>query len=140
MPPTLINCRKCDGTGVVETRQADPYCASCPACKGSRRIVSTAPPAPCPVAAKVAAEVLARAAIGQAKYGHTLARRDLPLAAWAKHAKEEAMDLANYSQRIEDGSRLLDEARIIIERLTSRIIEGPAKEWLARFDAQFPKP
>jgi hypothetical protein len=50
----------------------------------------------CPIAAAVAADVLARAEVGLRKYGVSLARPDLSRAQWLQHAYEEALDLANY--------------------------------------------
>lgn len=42
----------------------------------------------------------ARAATGLAKYGTDLTRTDLLPSEWVQHAIEEALDLANYLQRI----------------------------------------
>jgi hypothetical protein len=56
-------------------------------------------PAACPIAAAVAADVLARAAFGLRKYGVSLARPDLSRADWLRHAYEEALDLAAYLRR-----------------------------------------
>lgn len=41
-----------------------------------------------------------RSAIGTAKYGHTLARKDITEEGWIKHAQEEALDLAAYLEAI----------------------------------------
>jgi hypothetical protein len=49
---------------------------------------------------QVAAEILARAEMGKAKYGHTMERDDLSIVEWLRHAQEEAMDLAVYLERL----------------------------------------
>jgi nucleotide-binding universal stress UspA family protein len=49
---------------------------------------------------EVAAEIVKRAEAGLAKYGHTMEREDLSIVEWLQHAKEEAMDLAVYLQRL----------------------------------------
>jgi hypothetical protein len=54
------------------------------------------PTTACPIAAAVAADVLARAEVGLRKYGVSLARPDLSRAQWLQHAYEEALDLAAY--------------------------------------------
>ena len=55
---------------------------------------------PCAIAAKVAAEVVARSEVGRLKYGHTLDRAGLSRLQLLQHAKEEAMDLACYLQTL----------------------------------------
>jgi hypothetical protein len=49
---------------------------------------------------RVAAEIIARAEMGKAKYGHTMEREDLSIVEWLRHAQEEAMDLAVYLERL----------------------------------------
>ena len=45
-----------------------------------------------------------RAELGLAKYGTTMERRDLGWREWLMHARDEALDLAVYLQRLIDGS------------------------------------
>lgn len=52
-----------------------------------------------PVVEAVRADLLARSRTGQAKYGTTLARKDLGLRDWLQHALEEAEDMALYLKR-----------------------------------------
>lgn len=66
----------------------------------NRRAEPQHPPPPCPIATAVAQEVMARSAAGLKKYGVTLARTDLSRAQWLQHAKEEAIDLACYLQKL----------------------------------------
>jgi hypothetical protein len=49
---------------------------------------------------RVAEELLDRAKHGLNKYGTTVERTDLIVSEWIQHAKEEAMDLAVYLERI----------------------------------------
>jgi len=61
----------------------------------------------CPTAAAVARKIAARADVGLAKYGTTLAGAGLSRKQLLVHAQEEAMDLAVYLQRLiemEDGA------------------------------------
>lgn len=52
------------------------------------------------------AELQARAAVGMKKYGVTVTDSPLSRLEWLQHAKEEALDLAVYLQRlIEDEKR-----------------------------------
>lgn len=52
------------------------------------------------------AELQARAAVGMTKYGISVSDRPLSRLEWLQHAKEEALDLAVYLQRlIEDEKR-----------------------------------
>lgn len=46
-------------------------------------------------------EMMNRSVIGTVKYGTTLERTDLSITDWIQHAKEEAMDLVNYLQRLQ---------------------------------------
>lgn len=70
---------------------------------------------PCPIATAVAADVLARAKKGLAKYGITLAREDLALEDWLQHAYEEALDQAAYLKRA-----------IVLIRATKKAAPGDA--------------
>ena len=58
------------------------------------------PPPPCPVVERIRSELLHRAKVGYAKYGVTMMRDDTDLRAWVQSAKEEALDLAVYLERI----------------------------------------
>lgn len=49
---------------------------------------------------QVAQEILDRAEHGFNKYGKTVERTDLTSFEWVQHAKEEAMDLAVYLERV----------------------------------------
>jgi hypothetical protein len=53
-----------------------------------------------PIVEAVRADLAARSALGQAKYGTTLARTDLTRAQWLTHAYQEALDLALYLRRL----------------------------------------
>ena len=53
-----------------------------------------------PIVEKVVARMRERSAVGQAKYGTTLARTDLGMLDWLKHAQEEAMDWICYLERV----------------------------------------
>jgi hypothetical protein len=53
----------------------------------------------------IRAELLARAERGLAKYGVTTERTDLTKVQWLQHAKEEALDLAIYLQRLIDDEK-----------------------------------
>ena len=46
------------------------------------------------------AEIESRAAVGLVKYGVSVADRPLSRLEWLQHAKEEALDLAVYLQRL----------------------------------------
>ena len=54
----------------------------------------------CPVVERVREELRVRALHGLAKYGQTMGRPDYDLRAWLQNAKEEAMDLVIYLERI----------------------------------------
>ena len=58
------------------------------------------PTPPCPVVERIRAELLHRAKVGYATYGVTMMRDDMDLRAWVQSAKEEALDLAVYLERI----------------------------------------
>ena len=49
---------------------------------------------------EVCEEIKERAKRGLAKYGTTMERTDLGITDWLQHAKEEALDLAVYLQRL----------------------------------------
>ena len=55
-----------------------------------------------PITAKLVAELHARAARGLSKYGVSVTNNPLTPAQWLQHAKEEALDLAVYLQRLID--------------------------------------
>lgn len=49
---------------------------------------------------QVCSEIMKRSELGFKKYGTSMTRTDLSIKEWLQHAKEEAMDLAIYLQRI----------------------------------------
>ena len=51
---------------------------------------------------RVIAEITNRAERGLNKYGVSMARGDLSVAEWLQHAKEEALDLSIYLERLID--------------------------------------
>lgn len=51
---------------------------------------------------KVIAEMRQRETFGLAKYSASIDRSDFSAADWLQHAKEEAMDLVLYLQRLQD--------------------------------------
>lgn len=53
-----------------------------------------------PIVALLIEEFKERSRRGQEKYGTTLARQDLSKVEWLHHARDEAMDLALYLQRL----------------------------------------
>ena len=55
-----------------------------------------------PLTAKLQAELAARAAVGMRKYGVSVHDAQLSRREWLQHAKEEALDLAVYLQRLID--------------------------------------
>ncbi len=55
-----------------------------------------------PIVAKTCALLLSRSALGVRKYGTTLARTDLSRKDWLVHARNEALDMALYLQRLID--------------------------------------
>ena len=63
----------------------------------------------CPVVERVREELRVRALHGLAKYGQTMERPDYDLRAWLQNAKEEAMDLVIYLERV---LMLLDDKRL----------------------------
>lgn len=54
----------------------------------------------CPVVERVRSELLRRAERGYRTYGVTMMRTDLSTLDWLQQAKEEALDLAVYLERI----------------------------------------
>jgi len=52
------------------------------------------------ITAALCAELQMRADFGRRKYGTTVAASPLSRRAWLQHAKEEALDLAVYLQRL----------------------------------------
>ena len=48
----------------------------------------------------VANEIIKRSELGFQKYGKSMTRTDLTTLQWLQHAKEEAMDLAIYLQKL----------------------------------------
>lgn len=58
------------------------------------------PPPSDPIVDRLVAEHRRREALGLAKYGVTLARDDLSRLDWLKHARDEAMDLALYLEKL----------------------------------------
>lgn len=55
-----------------------------------------------PITDALCAELRARAEFGLRKYGVTVADAKLPRRQWLQHAKEEALDMAVYLQRLID--------------------------------------
>jgi hypothetical protein len=56
--------------------------------------------APDPIVEAVREKLLQRSRFGASKYGTTLAGNPARAAEWVQHAQEEAMDLANYLERL----------------------------------------
>ena len=61
-----------------------------------------------PVVESVREKLLSRSRRGVAKYGATLERDDLSTLQWLTHAQDEALDLANYLEKLIQ----LEEAKI----------------------------
>lgn len=53
-----------------------------------------------PIVEAVSAKLKYRSLVGQKKYGTNLTREDIDKVGWLIHAQEEAMDLANYLERL----------------------------------------
>lgn len=67
------------------------------------RLCSMTPlPKPDPITDALCAELQKRAALGLRKYGVTVAEAPLNRRQWLQHAKEEALDMAVYLQRLID--------------------------------------
>jgi len=60
---------------------------------------------------QVIEKIVSRAAIGEAKYGVTMAREDLSLKDWLTHLQEELLDASLYVEKL---IYLLDEFSIIM--------------------------
>ena len=59
-----------------------------------------------PIVESVRQKLLERSQVGLSKYGVGLDRKDLGRLEWLRHAQEEALDLANYLERlIQDASK-----------------------------------
>jgi hypothetical protein len=58
------------------------------------------PSSPDEIEEKVIAEIRKRRDVGRTKYGVSMERTDLDRRAWLQHAKEEALDLAIYLQKL----------------------------------------
>ena len=66
---------------------------------------------------RVIAEITRRAERGLNKYGVAMERDDLSVAEWLQHAKEEALDLAVYLERlIACANKILEIKQYAIER------------------------
>ena len=81
-----------------------------------------------------------RGVIGRQTYGQTMDRSDLPPIQWARHFQEEMADGLQYGIRVEGACQLLEEARAIMQSLATERGWDVCEQWLARYDAQFPKP
>ena len=55
-----------------------------------------------PIVLQNCIEMLERSKAGVEKYGTTLEENDIPIKEWIQHAKEEAMDMANYLERLKE--------------------------------------
>jgi hypothetical protein len=71
-----------------------------------------------PIVAAVVARIIERSAVGQAKYGTTLERKDIGLVGWLRHMQEELLDAANYC---EAAIRRAQEAEARTERMRHAI-------------------
>ncbi len=91
-------CRNCGGDGWH--RLPDPAgrgdTVRCEACNPEP------PKAPDPITTALADELRVRAALGLRKYGVGVTNAPLNRRQWLQHAKEEALDLAVYLQRLID--------------------------------------
>ena len=80
-----------------------------------------------PITAALVAELHARAARGLAKYGVSVSDNPLSPAQWLQHAKEEALDLATYLERlirIEEGRADAETAEYPPIRVRIRLASG----------------
>lgn len=87
-----------------------------------------------PVVEAVCRKQRERAAFGLGKYGKTMDREDLSMVGWATHFQEEAMDAANYAERLIRGGHLLEEA---IALLAPRAGEPAVGAWLLEVARNF---
>ena len=78
-----------------------------------------------------------REEFGLAKYGTTMDRRDLSPVAWAVHLQEELMDASLYVERLRYALALLDEAKVLIERIDADEEFQFAESWLERYREKF---
>lgn len=53
-----------------------------------------------PIVNRVISKLASRSAQGMKTYGVAMTRKDIDLLSWLKHAQEEALDMANYLERI----------------------------------------
>ena len=81
-----------------------------------------------------------RGIVGRQTYGQSMDRADLTPAQWARHMQEEMADGLQYAIRVEGAAVLLEEARAIMQSLATERGLNVCERWLARYDAQFPKP
>lgn len=65
-----------------------------------RKLQSLIAKAQDPIVLQNCIEMLERSKAGVEKYGTTLEENDIPIKEWIQHAKEEAMDMANYLERL----------------------------------------
>lgn len=73
-----------------DNREKAGHCLSC----------FNSPRAPDPIVESVRAKLLQRSQVGMTKYGVGLDRTDLTRKEWLLHAQSEALDLANYLERL----------------------------------------
>lgn len=112
----LLPCPFCGGEAKEVRHDDGQYryfvvqCAECKAAQGWEENAATAiaawnrrasAPQPAdPITTTLAAELHARAAMGLHKYGVTVTDSPLSRRQWLEHAKQEALDLAVYLQRL----------------------------------------
>jgi predicted nucleic acid-binding Zn-ribbon protein len=76
---------------------------------------------------EVCEEIKERAKRGLAKYGTTMERTDLGITDWLQHAKEEALDLAVYLQRLhheyERLEKQLERAESLVEAYATILVD-----------------
>lgn len=80
-----------------------------------------------PITAALVAELQQRAARGLAKYGVSVSDNPLTVVEWLRHAKEEALDLATYLERlirIEEGRADAEPAEYPPIRVRIRLASG----------------
>ena len=84
----------------------------------------------------ICAKLKQRAAFGEQKYGTTMDRSDLSPSEWVQHHQEELMDALQYSERMDMAAMLVEEARAIMEGITTC---EHAKVWREIYDEHFRK-
>lgn len=84
--------------------------------------------------------IRSRGVVGRKTYKSTMDRRDLKLSEWIQHHQEELADALQYGERIKGGACLLEDARAIMDCLANERGWEVARDWVKRFDQQFPKP